>query len=384
MTSKFLFTSLIVVALALFVGSSRSEEITGYDAQAKLAERVIDLVKAWETGIRNWSGRVLLHRKLYSTNEPGQLLEEQDCIIDFVFDYVHGMNKVATDLTRNDHFENGQKVPWPVYKQTTLFKDDVYYDYQNFEGMPTQEEKAHNLFRINPGRPPTFIRFEPLKDSSWPNGINEVLLTFDKYDLTGPAQKKLKEEDQMTDEQIADFVSRMKTDGHPNVEFELNGDLLTFKRKSSSSYTLDLGKSAHPVSNKTSTRTWSSTLQEVSGFWIPKEIHLTKNLNNNTTEEQTMKWSDQTINRSIPEKEFSLASLGIRRGDLGSDNRTNTAFTVEGDEFLPSLEEQSILDAEATKHNKFRTILIGLGLLLILIGGAGVLRKRMKNTNPPS
>ncbi|MDR3111535.1 MAG: hypothetical protein LBU65_17840, partial [Planctomycetaceae bacterium] len=68
---------------------------------------------------------------------------------------------------------------------------------------------------------------------------------------------------------------------------------------------------------------------------------------------------------------WTIPSLGVRRGTLGFDARTGTSFTVDGDEYLPSPEqeelEQLIKNAPAAKWDLFRVVSLLVGIVLLCL-----------------
>ena len=141
-----------------------------YLPQKEVAERILDLVKFHESGIKTWSGRVLVEQKFFKSQDMKEIQREEDYEILFIYDYVTENYKISFLPTKSIAYEDGKKIFNVLKKETLLYKDNVYHDYQTFSNMPeaiTDDQlKMANMFSISSNFPKLFIKFEPLRDSS--------------------------------------------------------------------------------------------------------------------------------------------------------------------------------------------------------------------------
>jgi len=77
--------------------------------------------------------------------------------------------------------------------------------------------------------------------------------------------------------------------------------------------------------------------EQVASVWVPKEVTYenVKKQQGRTTFRK-LSWVENIVNEPCAEDEFSLAKLGLRRGDRVHDSRSNVDFIVHGTDFPPA------------------------------------------------
>ena len=176
-------------------------------------------------------------------------------------------------------------------------------------------------------------------------------------------------EEGLTEERIAEIFARIKENGAPkHWKYSKRGDYLYFDTPTDH-LTWDLSRGAWPLLYTSGTHRWTCELQQVSGVWIPNKITIEIGHSEGSYSTEDITWTHQKINEPIDEKLWTVPSLGVRRGDQGFDARTETTFIVEGDEYLPSLEQEEI-EAFFKKHEYRWTfvhyVMIFIGVLMII------------------
>ena len=387
--SLFLF---ILLSFVLFSSQLVGEELVGFEAQSEVAKHIMLQTKRWKTGIKTWTGRVNMQERRFRKDVKSPYFSEV-YDVDFMLDFVNNRKKIVFNLIESITYDaEGTPTYHTLKKESQLIKEGVFYMYDTFSYMPQVPESERspggNLLMIDTQENPMSRSFSPLYDLAWPQGsinIDYLFYTFEKSEKT--REMMVEREESMSREKIDEFLNELWTNGSQIMTFNRDGDLLTTRRFKEQFCVFDFSKDAMPIkywSDGASKKRWDCERQLVGGFWIPKAIQNSETLASGSFVERSSLWTDQHINEEIPDKEWELASLGVCRGQEGYDARTGVIFRVEGEEFLPSLAEEEVLDTEATRHRTSRMTFIALGLLLTLIGGFGILRKRMKNTNSPS
>ncbi|MDR1958737.1 MAG: hypothetical protein LBQ54_06805, partial [Planctomycetaceae bacterium] len=277
-----------------------STEIIRYEDQADIAIKMIDLTKAQETGIWSWSGTLDIVQKHYVDKSENKLLMEKIFAINFVFDYRNNFSKVVLVPSEFYVFENGEKRPQPLQNESLLCKENVYYRYLAYQRTSKEQkndDKILNTLTISYTHPKDLpSSFEPLRMSSWPNGIEDIYTIFEIYGLSDEDLRQLlMTKDKMSKEQADQFVTKLKGEGHPYMKMSQKDNLVTITRTlNGMTYVFDLSKGARPIScsniagNRSS---WKCEFQSVSGFWIPKTTNEILIFPNGESKETVMIWN---------------------------------------------------------------------------------------------
>lgn len=155
-----------------------------------------------------------------------------------------------------------------------------------------------------------------------------------------------------------------------NVLIKHAGNLVTLRIGKPESilneYTVDLNKKSGLVSfisqeNNKKSRQWKCELQSVSNVWIPRQIVMVSKSGRIT---ETLDWRDNKVNVPINEEMFSLKNLGVRRGDRGTDLRTQSKYIIEGDEFAPP---RDLGMDELKRSSPFKSTFVIIAVVLIIL-----------------
>jgi len=89
-------------------------------------------------------------------------------------------------------------------------------------------------------------------------------------------------------------------------------------------YTVDLSQGALLVAYDAGTSEWRFTNEEHGGAWVRKAISYVWRSHN-----RKLVWTENVVNEPLAPDEFSLARLGVRKGNRAFDVRTKASFKVE-------------------------------------------------------
>ena len=167
-------------------------------------------------------------------------------------------------------------------------------------------------------------------------------------------------------EEKADFYSRRS--------IEVDGDRVSLHIRSTghNTYTIDRGQGSNLVeydaadndSGVGDRENWKYEYEEVGGVWVPKEVHGEVLCADNRRFARTLSWQKNVVNAPVEEAEFSIAKMGMRRGDLVQDERTGESYFVQGEEYAPAADSQSAVQPRGVSRVLF---LIGGTIVVVLV-----------------
>ena len=139
--------------------------------------------------------------------------------------------------------------------------------------------------------------------------MEDIHFIFEVYNLSDKLRERFKTIDQMTDEQIDSFFDQMKSEGHPNMKMNRNGNVVSIiNRFNEQVFDFDLDEGARITSGTGYTANhslWKSDYQRVGSFWVPKSIYEEITYPNGQHIVKKMNWVDQQINKTTNEKDFT-------------------------------------------------------------------------------
>jgi hypothetical protein len=267
-------------------------------------------------------------------------------------------------------------------KEAFLCRKDVTYIRESFSSMPEtpddrkiRSEDGH--FFIRDSIPETNTLFDPINDS-FPFSPSYIDAMYDLFDISEEAIQKIRKSG-LTEEYIKELCEKIKEGKHPHCRLERDGNIVSCLL-GETHIQVDMNKKAFPIFYSEPGKTWQCQAECVSGIWAPQSSREEFQSSDGTVRRIEMIWSNQKINQPISDKEFMLPALGLRQGDEGYDFRTNTNFKVEGKEYLPP-EGMELPSPSFSSSTYFRIFLISIGILMILIGGINMIRKRLNKTS---
>jgi len=171
-------------------------------------------------------------------------------------------------------------------------------------------------------------------------------------------------------------VSRRGT--QVTVEMRLAGAL--------NQYEVDLAQGASVVSYLASTpegaeerQTWRYAQR--GGVWIPEELVLKRTDSRQRGFWRKMEWIENVVNEPLPDDEFSLPKLGLRRGDHVYDANSRTDYVVQGAEYPPAEDGSGLTAPEGWRPGLL--VLAANGAVVLLIFGLLVARKWFSKKGAP-
>ncbi len=379
---SFLKNSFFFFLLLGFALPCRSEEIQGYEAQAKIAQSIMLQAKRWETGIKDWSGRVHVHRKSFMNQE---LYADEEYEIDFYYDFIGKRHKTVENQLSMINY-NLKPIYRSLEKDVRLAVNGTWYQYRTFSHMPQepQDERVNyvNILTVASEDRGMLPPFEPLRTASWPEGLKDIVPLFYTFEKSEQTKKKMMEYEKWPEERVDVYLADLWTNGSSIMTFRREGSLITTRAFDVRSCTYDASQDYMPVAfadDMGNPRSWTCERQRVGGFWIPKTLHIIRSYQDGSLYDETMTWTNQKVNEGIPESEFSPVSLGIRQGQECYDYRTDSLYDIEGSEYPPPEARR----ANATlplpvKLGWFRLSCMVSGAVLAVLGGIGLIRRRWK------
>jgi hypothetical protein len=358
-------------------------EIKGRDNLIKACGDYMDVYNANIGKIKTWQGHVEITDEIWASQDKKQPIYQLDYDVDFQLDRVADRKRcVSVWKSGVSYDDTGKREPLPLIREAAIVDYDkqkisklisVYKSYSYMDEVPKSKRlKSTSILSIahNGGNDKVVdFFFDPMEKYS-PITNSERKRIFSNFDT-----KKLEDEYRKggkTEERIREIIDILDKNGFPNHWKLSSGDgILYFDVADGSHYTFDMKRGGCVVFYKSGKFIWNCELQQIAGVWIPLKITEESVFSNNHYKILTMTWTAQKINEPIDEKLWTVPSLGVRRGTLGFDARTGTSFTVDGDEYLPSPEqeefEQILKNAPAAKFDLFRIVSLFVGVALLCL-----------------
>jgi hypothetical protein len=353
--------------------NTTSDPIIGYDAHIKAGKDFLSIFNGNIEKIKTWQGELDVVKKIWDSKTQKELLYHLEYTIKFHYDAVQDRKRYVAEQVLGQSNSTGKWTDFLLRKESVIVSRInpsvlpviAYINYtmqpgKEDSGIASQVSFLQDVFSLQ-------MYFAPLPYSSPDKSISSITSIFDVFDTKNLEQKYQKQG--MDANTIKKLIGSIKENGFPDHwKLSSKDHYLYFDAQNGTHYTWDLNRGGCTTFYKSGTRVWNCDLQEVSTIWIPKKIlisYIILETGEYITEE--MVWKKQMLNEPIDEKLWTMASLGVRRGDFGYDERIDKAFIVTGNEYLPSLkEEEALRSISQSKHPYSRYIIITISLLLII------------------
>ncbi|MDR1385560.1 MAG: hypothetical protein LBJ67_17185 [Planctomycetaceae bacterium] len=384
MKQFFTFTKIIpLIALVTFAAMisascTAGEVVAKHGEQLLLGKTIKEQFNANRTAITSWSGTVKISKITYTDSTKKKAEFEKEYTVDFLYDCLGKQVRYIVTPTKCFSYENDVKKPHTLIKEAFLCRKDVTYIRESYS--PASEVPDDNKIHFKDGHffirdsiPETNTLFDPFNDS-FPFSPSYIDAMYDFFDISEESIQKMRESG-LTEEYIKELCEKIKEGKHPHCHLERDGDIVSCLL-SETHIQVDMNKKAFPIFYSTPGKTWQCQAERVSNVWVPQSTREEYQSSDGTVRQIEMIWSRQKVNQQIPDKEFTLPSLGLRQGDDGYDFRTETLFKVEGEEYLPP--EGMELPSSFSSSTYVRIFLISIGALMAITGGINIIRKRMR------
>ncbi|MCL2118859.1 MAG: hypothetical protein FWH27_10585 [Planctomycetaceae bacterium] len=352
-------------------------EFNGYDAHVKAGNEFWDAFNANYGSIRTWQGHVDVTKKTWNSQEQKELLYHSEHGVDFHSDMINGRGRYISNATLGVSYRTGERVPFLLTREAVIRQKDLtpsftytaYTTHHYMDEVPEEERSKYISKLVIATNNNDFNMFFAPEMKGLPDaGLVGFRAIFDVFDLD-KLEREYREEGK-TEERIDVLLAPIRQNGFPkHWKLSQKDHFLYFDTVIGDHLTWDLSRGGWPILFKSGTHRWNCELQQVANIWVPKKITIEFESSDGSYNVEEMVWSDQKINEPIDEKLWDAPSLGVRRGDQGFDTRTDMTFTVEGDEYLPSLEQEEfetlLIDSNG-RWTFLRYVAIIIGVCLIM------------------
>ncbi|GEM_PF-7101863 len=301
--------------------------------------------------IRTWQGKIEFSRKLGKVGaEP--LEEVEKAKIRFIYDGEkhHWLTvREQTWVTEQDK---------ELLLQSSMLTDDAYYVYDSYspERFP---RKFLPILRIL-----TSAEGGELSKSKWPGDFRPLDMSTAGGDVSGLMlgyAKLLKE-----GKDLGKCRTLSRTNNLVKVRIELT-DLV-------SEYVFDLDNASSLVEFNSSgpdpSLVWKCKMQKIASVFIPETLTFDE-VRGTERVVQEMKWFDQVVNEPVSKDEFTIAKLGVHKGDRVHDYRTGAEYELTDTKLpprsTPSIARELRQTAQRPSHLPHYLFLVGLFLLAAVV-----------------
>jgi hypothetical protein len=318
--------TLLHVVFAVFVAygaSARGGELRG---DVELVNMVARAHRANKEQIRTWRGRVLIESHETGPN-PESVIYHMEGSVVFVLDrqkQAERSNWTTLKMTAIDP-DTGTEIPRALPSDNLMIKDGAYYRYSYDPQLERDsEESTFRGVSIQPAsaRPrggTSSSSFDPMYwFSFYGSDLGDL---FDSYYKWAKEGKDLSHVAVRRDGDLVVLESRIgEILGRYTVDLRRGGNLVVYDSVTGSAKAFQ----------------FKYEYENLAGAWVPKRVTMESTVEHDevrTHRTDKAEFIDNVVNEPIPEEEFSLVKLGIRRGDQVTDTRTITAYIVEGEEY---------------------------------------------------
>jgi hypothetical protein len=268
--------------------------------------------------LKTWKGKARLINRIWRDNS--EILVESE--IDFAYDARGERYRYNSTALRDVSIVDDMEVPRLTPKhRAALFNKDGYYDLLyvvGSKGLRTANLSEKKRMKAGWGS----AMFEPMffftDKGNWQDQHLQVLA--DNFDHPAAIGSVKREGDTITVVRVIDEVSVEKV------------------------FSLAMGGNATRITTTEkrpdgSEHVWVNSWdwERVNDVWVPKSASRQERDSAALGERKnhSIEWEQNLVNDPIEEREFSLASLGLRQGDFIFDTRNNTQRVLKGPEFPP-------------------------------------------------
>lgn len=292
--------------------TSGEKSVGSLRTQAELLRYMIFTYRENKAKIQTWQGKVVVESQVsYKSQQSG---DSYTCHVDFVFDRKQQSIRWNNTLEKWSKIINGNDEPKAVPQIVNgMVTPEGFYQFGRQGTEPGDPLKRPLTLVIKPSDESQRIRLEsqnydflPLLYLDTPHGdVARGIVTYLGW----------------TDNPNLDAIKVIHDGDHVTVDMG-TGD--SYNR-----YTLSLSQGCNPISYESTggnpgTSKWEYrwTYEQVDGVWLPKTWTETIHAENDRDEQRTVTFVEHQLNQPVESSAFSLSSLGIEKGDLIQDRRT--------------------------------------------------------------
>jgi hypothetical protein len=370
-TVNFLFAFLFIVPVLVY--SSEFEPIA--EKHLTILNKVTLKIRSNMESIRTWQGKVLYKRK----QPTGKWVDDMEII--FFVDRVSNKRLVVSKHIKTEI--DGAEIPLDI--DGLFLTDDLYYGFHgwNLDGIiPVPDSNAPNSSRnihikdVLSGKEKDFqqsyiggslqinlrANFK-LSEDNLKQNFNPFVVLLDReqdpvYNSTCQYLIEV-----IRQKVVHDCDIRIKyTDNDPIVEISYKYP----KAKEPNRYLFDLTRGGNctysRIPNFGDAQLREVEYGEISGVWVPRKVDFKLR----QAIHETIEFVEQKINEPIDSDSFSLATLGVRRGDSCFDARTQVSSIIT-DATFPERTQITLPKKISIVSSIFSIVLICMGIILIWI-----------------
>jgi hypothetical protein len=317
--------AIAIVAIAATIASSRvatAEAIGDLNELTKVAARYGENQKKLKT----WRGDVRYSKRILAPDQGEGATRHIEYKYRFAIDIAGEKSRLNVEPIRDVVLKDGKEISnMRMMAEAFLARDGVFYD---LHYVPETKSRW------------AFIRTEPFWRKPGDSSLTFAPLYF--FTIRGP---KL-------DDRWSFFVKEAnnpKFDG--TVEVMRVGDLVALKCTVGESHvpggfttTADLSQGGNPVKHEAETRYVNSTnvttcqweWQEFDGVFVPRMYERSSVTTGPKPDDDHIKivWTENVVNKSLDDDEFSLGKFGLRKGDRLRDSRNHKELRIQDESML--------------------------------------------------
>jgi len=348
---------LLTVFLMTWASGSYAQTEPLSKQSVPLLERIARENSANHARVRTWRGKVEFSLEVGTIgNDPLQEVEKAK--IRFVYDREKQWSLSVYEQTKAAENEGGLTL------EATMLKDDGYYRYGSHppDHFPVKFLAILRIDAASEGRKTeewtTRGDFRPLGMSTPGANVSGLMLSYVKAIGEGTELK--------------------------DTTLSREGNLITLRNELGgvlNEYVVDLDRAASLVQflvkGSDPSLVWKCEVQNVAGVYVPKVL-TRDNVRGKQRSIERMRWFDQVVNEPIPPDEFTIANLGVHRGDRVQDSRTGATYELSDENLPPRLTPGIAQQLRLTPSIRWKLLLIPLLSVLLLVPGYLVFRRYQK------
>ena len=337
-------------------------------------------------GIFSWKGEAVSQKTFFFSNPVHPFPNEQflEYFHNFAFDQRNGNFSSGAVLQKEYSIYNGKTTHLLHSNVSYMRKRGEFYsfhwynrgmDANTFDGNDFSKTKSDDIDRVavahlEPLSPVTMKNFfDPFAKSSHDG---KKVTAGIAYIIENMKSKGITDLNDMPATSHSDSIHLNLQDGMYTLDmfFVVGDSTVTVSRV----YVFDLKQGSNLVSYRDiqkenmlvlSDVSWKCNYKQIGDFWLPLKTTFERQSNSSgETIKEVIDWKSHEINVPIPEEFFSPQLLGLRRGDILYDERTQQETIISGDEFPPPFHSY---DPKNVRHAKTRYVLLTVGIIFIFI-----------------